>query len=334
MTTPDEYYQTDTPPWVAFTGPWSALGQVEREAVLTLIAPRYLELSYPTAAEFAEAYEATLDSPEYWAKRAELLVFCAAALATSYADHDLVSALFIRTKRRDLVTVATLLQVRGTRNVPIGSSIGDDASSLPTHRMLCFQYPVGLPLDPVTTPESAVAEYSRLVVADADQLQPLLTNGDILADQRQYIVQHGVDDVLVQAHRFAQAAADPPRAYIFNQKPRLSRFFQRKGLWLLPLYRGGAEPTPKLLNAGKLSTSYFNRWWSELRAVTPPAIIDQGLANAVKYLSTEQPHLLKQIGISLPGLLMNDAMLAEAIERLAQQCQRPTRDDGQQLVAD
>ena len=305
-----------------FTGIARELTVPKRAALAALIVPRYLTLSCPTPAAFAADRGVTPGTPAYATRWHDLEAQAYAALASSYGPQDGVSALFATTAAGTTVALATMQTIRGTSLAPLALAIGEAASTLPTHRTLQFRYPPGLGLDPTTTPEVALAEFSHLVVANPAQLRPLVIAGAITTAEARYVVQYGIAEMLVLAVQRDQAQAAPPLAYLFNTTPLLARIFQRKGLAVQPLFLGGAAPTARLLAARHLGGVYFRRWPAELARVVPPAVLGQGVAAAIRYLVAQNFRDWHRLAISLPYLLLNDARLTTAIARLACACQR------------
>ena len=309
-----------------FAGRYGDLPLPERVAVVELLAPRYLALSYPAPAAIAGEYGVTPGTPAFAAREAELLRRWAVTLASSFAAHDGISALFAPTRRGGVAAVAAMQTIRGARPVAIARSIGDEASSLPTHRThRAFRYPPLPGFRADETPESALAEFSHLAVADRGQLLPLLEDGALTRREADYVVRHGIDELVVRSVWRDRALPEPPRVYLFNTQPRLARVLVRKGLALHPLFLDGAEPTPRVLRA----SPYFRRWQRELAAVAPPDILREGLAATVRHLVARGFAGWHTLAISLPYLLPNDAALARAIARLEAACALPPIDAGE-----
>ena len=316
-----------------FTGWYADLRAPERAAIVALLGPSYRKLTFPTPAAIAEAFGVAPGTPAFAAQEAELARRFAAALAPSFADRDAVAALLVPTDG-GVAAVATMQTVRGARSTPLADSIGDAASSLPTHRLLRgFRYPPEAGLDPRATPESALAEFGRLAVADPAQLHPLVRAGALTPREAAYVVRHALGELVARSVARGWALPAPPRGYLFNTQPRLARVLRRKGLGLRPLFLDGAEPTPAARSLPGPGAASFRRWPAELAGLVPEEVLREGIAAAIAHLAARGFTRWHRLALSLPYLLPDDLALARAVARLALGCVGPAGDAREAQVA-
>lgn len=313
-------------PLVQVNCPYDTLTPEEQAACVALMVPRYRGLTYPTEAELIAALAATPGTAAFAAKLADLDRRIGDALGT-FADSHAVSAIFARTITGDLVAVAVMRTIRGTSQALLSDLIGSPSSSIPTHRVLQgFRYPAHPDLVADETPERALAEFGRLVVANHAQLQPLIADGTLTPGEADHILRHGFDALLAGSYFRDQATLDPPRAYIFNAKPRLAHVLAAgKGLTILPLFADGAEPTPTVLDRSKFDAPYFQRWAVELGELVPTEVLEAGLPVAIRHLTSNGFNGWRKLGINLPYLILCDRATARGMTHLATIAAIPTR---------
>src|SRR3954452_15873330 len=143
---------------------WRDQPEEVRAAILDLIAEPYLRLGYPTDEAFASAFDVAIGTPafrEAWAAEMDRRRISHRA---AYDDDNWVYALCARGGAGELVALATILTVHGTRDVPLAEAIGDPASSLSTLRMLRFACDAGPGSLSAAVPERRLSELGRLAV--------------------------------------------------------------------------------------------------------------------------------------------------------------------------
>ncbi len=304
-----------------YAGPFAGLSDAQRDAIAALTLDRYVdEIRLPDY--LAEVLGLPPGTPAHVQAHAERLAHIEHGLRT-FDDHTWITAILHVGAAGGWTALASMRAVRGCRAVPVAQSVGDPASSLPTHSLLRgFAYPALPHFDATRVPESRVFETSRLVVARPEWAASLLLRGEIAADALSALLTAALAELVVAAARLAQRLTTeaPLAAWIFNARPRLAvtvRDFL--GLPLVPLYGAGAEPTPEAL-ASPLDAPYFHRWRRELCRGLPPevaqAVARDGVAAAVRHLAEQELQTLQDRGVTLPFLVGHDAVFEAAIRRL------------------
>lgn len=290
-----------------YVGLWSALSQEEREAYFDLAVARFLELSYPSREVFGRFYGEESGSPGFEEKWAEVLAHARQINVDNVIEHAVISLVTARDRNGRPVALAAQQIIRGEGDAPLDSAVGEAKSTLPSHRMLRrFSYPRTSWLDPARTTESQIAEFVRLVVAGRDTVLPLVAARSISSDEAHAVLSHGMQAVVATAFRRDQALAPAPIAYITNTRARLVRVVARLGLDWLPLFVGGVEPAPHLLNPQGFNYPFWN-WAPILRPHVPATVLDAGVAAAVAYLAQYLPEVLAKLPLSMPYMLPSSA---------------------------
>jgi hypothetical protein len=301
--------------------PWRAMPGEVREAIGDLLAEPYVRLSFPSTNAFSAAFGVCPDScanHEEWARQ---VAHCKAGLLAAYHDEARVYALCIRRPTGDLVALATMLTVRGTRDSMLADAIGDPASSIPTLQLLRFAFDPAPGLSAGATPERQVAEFGRICVRQPPDLVARVCAGTLSLAQAAYIEERGFDEMFAQSYWRDQALADPPRAYLGNMKPLMAQGLIRRGLDLHPLFLyDGAEPTERVLNSGRLSAAYFGQWRGVLAPLVPQEVLATSTRAAVRYLARHGFAAWEELPISLPYLIHNNAKTTAAMANLALAC--------------
>lgn len=305
---------------------WRDQPEEVRAAVLDLLAEPYVRLGYPTEAAFAAAFNVPVGSPEYRAAWAAEVARRKTSHRAAYGDDDWVYALYAR-GGGELVALATILTIHGTRDVPLGEAIGDPASSLPTLRMLrfaCDPAPGSLRPD---VPESRLAELARLVVRQPPDLAALVAAGTLTLAEAAYVEAHAFNEMFAMAYWRDQARPGPPAAYLGNAPPWLIDALERRGLDVRRLYRAaGAGPTARVLQSGESTSAYFKRWETLVAPLVPQAVLVRGIAAAIHYLAQQEDTSWHHLALSLPFCILNSPKTRGAMATLALGCGLPPGD--------
>lgn len=216
--------------------------------------------------------------------------------------------------------------VQGARAVPVSRSVGQPDSSLPTHTLLGgWAYPRRHDFDPDHVPEHAMLETTRWVAATAAWAASRLPPGALEPPTLKALLAAASAEVVLAAARLGEriAAEAPVAGWLFNVRPRAAISLRdRLGLDLVPLYTGGAQPTPQSL-ASPLDGPYFHHWQQQLCSDLPPtvqqAVGREGPAAAVRHLAQQDCAAWQQREVTLPFLVHADARLGRALDRLQAQ---------------
>lgn len=301
--------------------PWRAMPEEVREAIGDLLAEPYVRLSFPTAAAFGAAFGVCPDTAAYRQEWARQVAHCKAGLLAAYHDESRVYALCAHHPTGDLVALATMLTVRGARDIALADAIGDPTSSIPTLQLLRFAFDPVAGLSAESTPEHRVAEFGRICVRQPPELVALVCAGTLTLAQAAYVEERGFDEMFAQSYWRDQASPNPPCAYLGNMKPLMAQGLIRRGLDLHPLFlHDGAEPTERVLNSGRLSAAYFRQWRGVLAPLVPREVLATSTRAAVRYLAQHGFDAWEDLPISLPYLIRNNAKTTEAMANLALAC--------------
>jgi hypothetical protein len=309
---------------VLYAGPYAGLCSGQRRAIHALTVRRYVDDIYHLK-EYLEVSEGLhAGTPEfecaYQAKREGI----EAALA-AFDDRTYVAAILLSHGSDRWTALASMRSIWGRRTeVPLAFSIGCSESSIPTHTLLTsFRYPNLPGFDPEAVTEAEVFEVSRLVTADRTVQEELVSSGAMTESVFRTVLAGAFDELIISTARNGQAVTRVS-AWIFNVKPRLAAALRmREGLNLIPLYSEGVEPTEGALT-NPLDRPYFCRWHDELAKAAPPEVARQGAKAVVRYMASHEIRAWHHCDATLPFLLLNDAGLECAIQKLeARVARRP-----------
>lgn len=313
------------------SGPYADLSVAQRDAIVALTLDRYVdEIQLPQY--LAEVLGLPPDTPAHAQALGERVALIEEGLRR-FDEHTAITAILHQGPGGGWTALAAMRTVRGHRAVPVARSIGDGASSLPTHALLQgFAYPALPGFDAGRTPESQLFEATRLVVARPGWGAALVARGEIEAEPLNAVMSCALAELMAGSIRLARRLAAPERmaAWIFNVKPRLAVTLRDTlGLPLVPLYTRGAEPTPAAA-VSPLDGPYLHRWRRELcRDLPAPVQRDverEGVAAAVRHLAVQDLAAWRDRAVTLPFLVLNDAAVEAAYRRfLALLAQQPYR---------
>jgi hypothetical protein len=300
---------------------WRDQPEDVRAAVLDLIAEPYVRLGYPTDEAFASAFNVPIGSLAYREAWAAEVARRKHSHRAAYGDDDWVYALCARGSAGELVALATILTVHGTRDVALGEAIGDPASSFPTLRMLTFACDSGPGSLSADVPECRLAELARMAVRQSPDLAALVSGGSITLAAAAYVEAHGFNEMFAMSYWRDQARPEPPVAYLGNSPPWMIDALERRGLDVRRLYRmAGAGPTPRVLQSGESTSAYFKRWEALVAPLVPQAVLAQGIAAAVRYLAQQEDTGWHSLALSLPFYILNSPKTRAAMASLALAC--------------
>ncbi len=298
-----------------YTGLYGNLSAAQQRAIHKLTVRRYVEAIHlpeyleqtqglkPGTSEYEQTYAAYIDAIKQ--------------TLSNFDRHTYVSAILLSDEAEEWIALASMRILRGHRaDVPVACSIGHANSSIPTHTLLqSFQYPQLSDFDPNIVTEAEIFEVSRVVTADHVFVEQLVNSGVISPVEIQAVLSSAFDELIANCYRTGNVAA-PVAGWIFNVKPKLAIALKlRKGLNLIPLFLQGAEPTAAALSSA-LDKPYFQRWHDELYKWIPDTVERDGTLAAVRYLAGRDIREWQDCEISLPYLLLNNAELECAIEKL------------------
>lgn len=318
-------------------GRWAEMPPGPRDAVIALTLDRYVDAIH-LPAYLSEACGLPVGSAAHEMARAARVVAIERGLRAPDPRAWIVAVLHHADPGAggDPATdgwtaLAAARVVRGARAVPVSRSVGAPDSSLPTHALLQgWAYPTRDDFDPDRVPEHAVLETTRWVAATAAWAASRLPAGALDAAVLKALVAAASAEVVLAAARLGQrlAADEPVAAWLFNVRPRVAISLRdRLGLDLVPMYAGGAAPTPQAL-ASALDGPYFHHWrhqlCRELPAAVRQAVERDGPAAAVRHLAQQDLAAWQDREVTLPYLVHADARLRRALDRLeAQLAQGP-----------
>jgi hypothetical protein len=290
-----------------------------QEAVADCITLPYV-LKSTKPEQFAAERGLALGTDDFDAAWASFLSEYRAMQKNAYQPNDIVYTIYVRRPDGTPLALGTIMWVTGTRSTPIGAAIGDPESSLPTFRMLQWPgFPVGLGIDPQTTPEAHVAELGRLVLRRKHELADYVTKGQLRQEAAGYLATHGSSELQARIYFCGKALAGHPVALVANTPRRLARWLNRIGMRYQPLYLQGAEPTPRTLGGPPMLRGYFT-WGPLVSPHVPARVLAQGISAAIRYLATTQPEVLDSLQISLPHLNVVDDAFERSMAELIATC--------------
>lgn len=288
-----------------------------QDAIVDCITEPYVIKSLPRE-QFAAERHLPIGSAAFDAAWAALLDERRVTLKRAYEPDNLLYTIAVSPPDSTPLVLGTIMWIAGTRPNMIAETIGDPASSLPTFRMLSWpRFPANLGIDPHTTPESRLAELSRLVLRREPELRRYVEAGYLSREDARYLQCHGSDELLARAYFCGRERLGDVAALPYNTVPRIDRWLARKGLIGEPLYLAGATPTPRTLNGPPLLRGYFN--WAPLLAPLVPSLAG-GITEAIRYLADERPEVLAELSVSLPAIFINDARFEVAMAKLITSC--------------
>jgi hypothetical protein len=230
------------------------------------------------------------------------------------------------------IPVATARIAHSDRALPVGETIGDPTSPLPTHKFWHgFRYPDVPGKFSPTLPESAVGEFTQLAAVDRAWLDPYVAHGVMTAEIADAAARGAAFAAIAAVYRRDQEQPAPPRGYVFDTRAQLAGVLKhRYRLHILPLFHEGVSLRPEIL-ADPLHARTVGRWLAAMAPYVPSDVWACGLDASVRYLAAAGFDDWAQFPMRLPWLLLNDEQTAAGMHRLAGLL--PTTDTAQPLVA-
>jgi hypothetical protein len=299
-----------------YTGMYENLTATQKRAVHKLTVHRYVDDIYHLRVHLQQTEDLMLGTSEYESIFAARYKQIQEALA-HYDQRTYISAIFLPDRDREWVALASMRVQRGQHNgMIVAQSIGRADSSIPTHTLLqSFQYPQHPNFDPNAVTEAQICEVSRLVTADHELVEQWIHSEITSQAEIQAVLTWAFDELIVNSYQTGKTTGQVA-GWIFNVKPKLALVLKlKKGLNLVPLFSGGAEPTSLALSSTP-DKFYFQRWHAELYKLIPETIERDGTLAAVQYLADRDVHEWLDCEISLPYLLIHNEELEIAIDKL------------------
>ena len=274
----------------------------------------------------ADATGAAVTSPPD-ALRTRLLRFFRQAPAG-----QIIGVVSIVSRDGERIPVATARIAHSDRVLPVGATIGDPASPLPTHKFwFGFRYPTVPTKFSPTLPEAAVGEFTQLAAIDRAALDPHVARGVLSPTEADAAARGAAFAAIAAVYGRDQEQPVPPRGYVFDTRAQLAGVLtQRYRLHILPLFREGVSLRPEIL-ADPLHARTLGRWLAALAPYVPADVRECGLEASVRYLAAAGFDDWAQFPLRLPWLLLNDEQTAAGMRRLAGLL--PTTDGTLPLVA-
>lgn len=218
------------------------------------------------------------------------------------------------------LTLATARVVHSDRDLPIGDTVGDPASPLPTHKFWCgFRYPTVPGWIAPTMPESAVGEFTQLATVDGTWLAPYVARGVITAEEAETAARGAVFAAIAAVYERDQQLPVPPRAYVFDTRARQVKVLsERFGLHILPLLHDGVTLRPEVL-ADPLHARTIGRWLAAMAPYAPPDVLAGGMNATIRHLAAQGFTGWRRLPMRLPWVMLNDEQTAAGMRRLARQ---------------
>lgn len=220
----------------------------------------------------------------------------------------LVSALFVEQSSK-LLALGAMRSNLGTRHDrPISATIGDPASSLPTHSLLQgFQYSSSPGWDPDKIVEAQISVPTRLVKQDKRDLHSLRQSGRLSEPEFEYLLRYGFKRIYSSTFRCTQQILPNLEGFLLNTVPAVAIVLRRDiYIDIQPLRsNSGIEPTPFALSHN-LHSLYFGRHrkkYAELfQSKTREWSIDD--------------HDIREASVSLPFIIRNDESLNSRMKKV------------------
>jgi hypothetical protein len=231
---------------------------------------------------------------------------------------QLISVVWAIGRDGERVVVATARISHSDRTVPVGATVGDATSPLPTHATWGgFAYPTLPGLFAPTLPEAAVGEFTQFAAANLPWLAPHVARGVITAAEADAATRGAAFAAIAALYERDQESPAPPRGYVFATRAlQVGVLKNRFGLHIVPLFGDGVELRPDIL-ADPLHARTHRRWLDALAPHAPPDVIACGLRATIRHLVGEGFTRWSRIPMRLPWLLLNDAQTAAGMRRLA-----------------
>lgn len=241
---------------------------------------------------------------------------------SAYDDSTYISAIFYKSHKHLPLALSTIRSIHGVRkDVMLSDSIGSEAASIPTHKLLQrFSYPYLPYFNADKVSEAEVCECSKRATVSKQEIIKLICQGVIDPLDAQHFFRHCTDHILVAHSKFLHQNL---KACIFNMRPFHTHSFILRGIKFIPLFNEGVEPTQYALDGKKtVLAPLFAKWPGELQKISPHIMEKYSVSEAIKqlnqsFISTNE-HLSgwKSCNIPLPFLLLFDEHWYSIVERI------------------